>query len=193
MGVDLTGDVRGLTIRQPHASLICPGPDREPVKRIESARPKTSYRGWVLIHAGKERPKDGAVVGDWQVHRRVFGSIDSIHPRDRRRRVCHLPLGAVVGVARITDCVPVVKSLGGPDDPLPRVCVSERGLRLMRPFVYPSVDISDQAPYGVWTPGTHAYLLDDIVSLARPVPARGALGLWRPTPDVLAAVQEQLP
>jgi hypothetical protein len=34
--------------------------------------------------------------------------------------------------------------------------------------------------------------LADIVALPEPVPAKGALGFWQPTPDVLDAVQRQI-
>lgn len=34
--------------------------------------------------------------------------------------------------------------------------------------------------------------LEDVRALAEPVPASGQLGLWTPTPNVLAAVQDQL-
>lgn len=205
----MIADIRGLTIRQPWASLICPGPRIAPVKTIETARPKWSYRGWVLIHAGKARPpcsqwEDGPFddIGDHQYgghlvsedepwgSRRVDGWWLSLAPD--HRAYLDLPLGAVIGVARITDCVPVVADLGGPDDPMPRVCVTSRGLKLMRPFVFPSEDISDQEPYGDFTPGTHALLLADIVSLPRPIPATGRLGLWNPDAQLVAAAEAQI-
>lgn len=40
--------------------------------------------------------------------------------------------------------------------------------------------------------GTYHWELADVVALAEPVPAKGALGFWTPTPDILAAVQRQI-
>lgn len=39
---------------------------------------------------------------------------------------------------------------------------------------------------------TYHWTLADVVALPEPVPAKGALGFWTPTPDVTAAVQAQL-
>jgi hypothetical protein len=40
--------------------------------------------------------------------------------------------------------------------------------------------------------GTHHWEMADVIALPEPVPAKGALGFWTPTPDVLAAVKQQL-
>ena len=91
-----------------------------------------------------------------------------------------LPLGAIVGYVTVADTLPIVESLGGPDDPLPRVCNCTdegQGLKLMRPFMYPSEDISDQLPYGHWLPGNWASLLVDPEPCS-PIPANGEQGVW---------------
>lgn len=41
--------------------------------------------------------------------------------------------------------------------------------------------------------GEWHWMLGNVRPLAEPVPARGALGLWRPDPEVLAAVAAQVP
>lgn len=46
------------------------------------------------------------------------------------------------------------------------------------------------APWGEI--GAHHWGLAGVVALPTPVPARGHLGLWRPPPDVMAAVHAQL-
>lgn len=46
---------------------------------------------------------------------------------------------------------------------------------------------------GTWGfPGYWHWILRDVTPLPQPVPARGALGLWRPPAEVLAVVQDQL-
>ncbi|MFJ8363873.1 hypothetical protein [Streptomyces sp. NPDC093984] len=41
--------------------------------------------------------------------------------------------------------------------------------------------------------GAHHLVLEDVQELALPVPAVGALPAWKPTPDLLAQVFQQLP
>lgn len=72
-----------------------------------------------------------------------------------------LPLGAVIGVARLTGCHP---------DQGPERCPSPWAER-----------------------GAHHLILADVQELALPVPARGALLAWKPTPELLAQVVQQLP
>lgn len=76
--------IRGITIRQPWATCILAG------KTTENRPRPWPWRGWVLLHAGQklDRPamRDPLVA-------------TAIHGRE-------LPLGAVVGVARLTDCHP---------------------------------------------------------------------------------------
>lgn len=75
--------------------------------------------------------------------------------------------GALVGVAQIVDCHPA--------QPWWRGCCC--------------------SPWGESGPnseGTWHWVLDRRRALPEPVPARGALGFWRPGPDVLAAVLKQI-
>ncbi|MGW2426066.1 ASCH domain-containing protein [Streptomyces sp. NPDC001709] len=73
--------IRALTIRQPYAAAVAHAD-----KRIENRTWPTSYRGTLLIHAGKT------------VDRRA-GRLASAVVRGLQ-----LDLGAVLAVARITDC-----------------------------------------------------------------------------------------
>jgi hypothetical protein len=52
-------------------------------------------------------------------------------------------------------------------------------------------DISDQLPWGDWTPGRYAWRLETVRPLPRPVPCRGRQGTWLP-PDVEVRVREAL-
>jgi len=83
--------VKALTICQPWAWLIVHGP-----KRYENRRWRTSHRGPLLVHAGKSRDQvDEAALRAW-----------------RRRGITvpaltDLPYGAIVGVCRLLDCLPI--------------------------------------------------------------------------------------
>ncbi|MEK9724714.1 MAG: hypothetical protein VW405_14685 [Rhodospirillaceae bacterium] len=126
-----------------------------------------------------------------------------------------VPLGAVVAVARITDVVPidVVPYPHGMD----RWVWAPPGRLDYCQLVYHEdyggwgehpADISDQLPYGDWTPGRWAWRLDDVRRLTEPVteyrvewdrswtppstkptPVRGRQGVWRPDPALVEAVE----
>lgn len=76
-------------------------------------------------------------------------------------------LGAIVGVARIVDCHPAKAWWRGG-------CCSPWGE-------------SGPDSESVWH-----WVLDERRALPEPVPARGALGFWRPAADTLAAVLRQI-
>ncbi|MCG7525171.1 hypothetical protein MHW47_12065 [Streptomyces sp. OfavH-34-F] len=87
MTADLEGGdwIRGITIRQPWATCILAG------KTPENRPTNWPWRGWVLLHAGKAKP-DPALLRDPLVATAIRGR--------------ELHLGAVIGVARLTDCHP---------------------------------------------------------------------------------------
>lgn len=54
-------------------------------------------------------------------------------------------------------------------------------------------DNGNQVCCSYWAqPGVYHWELADVIALPEPVPAKGALGFWTPTDDVLAAVEKQL-
>lgn len=71
-----------LTIKQPFASLIASG-----LKEFEFRSWKTSYRGELLIHAGKSVDKEAM---------KRFESYDLDYP-----------IGCIIAKARLTDCIKV--------------------------------------------------------------------------------------
>lgn len=131
--------IRGISIRQPWTTAILSGE-----KTIEN-RPRPWRIGWVLLHASQqiERPALRLPL----VARTIRGR--------------ELVTGAVVGVARITDCHQDAKG---------------------------SPPCTEWAQTDAW----HV-VLADVQALALPVPVGGQLGPWRPTPDLLAQVFQQLP
>lgn len=132
--------IRGITIRQPWATCVVTGD-----KTIENRPKPWSWRGLVLLHAAK-RPDRGA-------HR------DPLVARTIRGRELHR--GAVIGVARLTDCHQ------DPDG---------------------SARCSPWAQAGTWH-----LVLADVHELALPVPVDGALGPWKPGPDLVDQILLQLP
>jgi hypothetical protein len=75
--------IRGITIRQPWAACILSG------KSTENRPKHWPWRGWVLLHAGKAKPEPAVLR-------------DPLGATAIRGRELHY--GAVIGVARLTDC-----------------------------------------------------------------------------------------
>jgi hypothetical protein len=90
-------------------------------------------------------------------------------PRDTWR--ASLPLGAIIAVAELTGC-------HADTDCEDELAEPDRGeLRWCSPW----------SMRWQWH-----WVLRDVRPLPHPVPARGWLGLWRPTPDTERAVMEQI-
>lgn len=184
--------MKAITIRQPWTSLIAAG-----VKTIETRPRRTSYRGRIAIHAGKARPEQGAIIGqyivDWGLDP-VLTRATSGTPHlgdgcgylliDDEMNPTPLPLGAVVASAVLTDCVPIVGEDEDLDrDSLDRACIEHRPPGAMNAglWLWPvedegedmaePADVSRQLPYGDYTPGRWALLLDDIAPTTERCPA----------------------
>jgi hypothetical protein len=131
--------IRGISVKQPYGAAILAG-----ANTVEN-RAVRWRTGWVLLHTS--RTVDRPALRTPLVARAVRG-------RD-------LVTGAVVGVARITNC---------------------------------HQDPEGAPPCSPWAhPGAWHLVLADVHELPLPVPARGQLGPWRPTPDLLERVLQQLP
>ncbi len=79
--------IRGITIRQPWTTCIVHG-----TKRIENRPQHWSWRGWLLLHAG--RTLDRPALRNPLVATTLRGR--------------GLPTGAILGVARLADCHPTM-------------------------------------------------------------------------------------
>ncbi len=177
---------RALTVRQPWASLIALG-----IKTIETRSWRTSYRGDLAIHAGQHEPSRDDLL--------LINGSDS-------RSSIGLPLGAVVAVTRLVDCIPMVQFLSRhpghhPDPttdpaeyewPFLRINSNKSDASIHRrgeDVVY----VPDQLPFGDFAPGRWAWILDSIRPLAVSVPAKGKQGLWTPDADLSARLTEGEP
>lgn len=89
--------MKALSIIQPWASLIATG-----IKDIENRTWRTNYRGEILIHASAKHLKEGwaALTTDqYRAARRLicpFGTVNDVKL---------LPVSAIIGKARLVDCV----------------------------------------------------------------------------------------
>lgn len=168
--------MRAITIKQPFAWAVAFGG-----KSIENRSRGTGHRGTLLIHAGGAWSDRGAedqrVLGAWTAWlcgrpvspptpehlREPWERSDVLDPDDERERQL-LDRQAVIAVAQLVDAHPDA----GCCRPWGESEYLEAGGRV-RTVV-------------------HHLVLEDVVPLVEPVPCGGALGLWRPPADVVAAV-----
>jgi hypothetical protein len=183
--------VKFLTIRQPWASLIAVG-----AKTIETRPFSTKYRGPLAIHAGATRPANFehhnvnddtppwvdlvAMSSCW-----LWTEHDDFY-HGGLYRWCG-PLGAVVAVCDLVDVVPILSVVDSEDHPGPWLTVSDRGLCLWRGGEHVAERMTAQLPFGDFTPGRYAWLLDNVRPI-EPVPMKGAQGLR----DLPAEIAEQV-
>lgn len=162
--------MKALSLYQPWASLIAVG-----VKTIETRSWATKYRGRLLIHAAAREP-DRQFVGSWLAQPCSPGDewdmslVDGVQVLKR----LPLPLGAVVASCTLTDCVPT-EALGISDLPTWRGWHYQVGGSPYRqvngpdtnpgPRRWPDLGVvmgTDQRPFGDFSPGRWAWLLDDV-------------------------------
>jgi len=102
-----------------------------------------------------------------------------------------LPLGAIVATCDLVDVLPIIDEARGgsiygasASVPFPFVKVYGDGvLGIIRDAHSLASWIDDERPFGDFTPGRFAWLLDNIQPVDPPIPARGRQGLWTWTPE----------
>jgi len=199
--------VKALTLWQPWASLCvlrpmcddCSGTGRccdtfgdnwepcttcHPFKTIETRSwpaPKALIGQRIAIHAAKRKPEI-ELIGEWNTGLVTCFDGDVWWLDDQSQPVGQgfhqMPLGAVVGTAVLTDCVPM--TVGHPDATVVHLAMEKDRLTLCRN--YEQVDVSDQGPFGVFAPYRWAWLLAD-VEPCDPIPAVGRQGIWNWEPS----------
>lgn len=190
--------LRAITLWEPWASLIASG-----VKTIETRSWATKYRGPLAIHAAARPVREKLVLGDYEAW--PADTKDRPHPNHPGGRPARLycnkgpwlsaatwrPLtfGAVVATADLVDCLPMVNigeetaitrleigTWGG--DPNLMICGPQPDGDDIDPSDFYERDVTDQLPYGDFTPGRWAWLLENVRPVALPIPARGRQQLW---------------
>ncbi len=161
--INLDKITRCLSVRQPYASAIIHGP-----KRVENRPRRMGLKAgdWIWLHASKQFFYN---VGDWsdwewQEMRELWDDA----PLD----LDDYPRGAIIGAAllgKTSEYVGPWSNSAGPR--------SSSQIEL------------DADP---WAVGFYCTRIEAVVALPEPVPAKGALGLWTPTADVLARCRAQL-
>lgn len=123
-------------------------------KKIETRSWSTQYRGLVAIAASKKFNTEDAR----QCHQQPFaGAL----VKAGYRKVKEIPTGAILAVGRLEGCWPTEH-------------IAE---------YFTDADLDEMA-FGDYSRGRWGWRFLDVRKLPEPIPARGALGLWKPEPDV---------
>lgn len=145
-------DIRTLTICQPFAELIVAAANTLPTdktpKRVENRNWPTELRGPLLIHAGKSLAWFDAQGWD--------------------REQYPVPLGAIVGVANLVDCVHIERI---------RHCEREVVDR------HPWITTHEHAE------GRFCFVLEDVRRFVTPIPYKGAQGFFYVPAEVIVGVK----
>ena len=174
--------MKALSLYNPWAALVANG-----TKTIETRSWSTRWRGPLAIHASKRtfgfNSQTAEAIGSWP--RDAYVKLDDAVNGDPMLGD-NYPRGVIVATCTLVDVLPVVFECE--QENLRRVASDVDGsLWLCEPEPdedsqdYPTHDwrdISDERPFGDFTPGRFAWLLEDIVALPEPIPAKGHQGLW---------------
>lgn len=146
--------MRGLSLWQPWCSFVVLG-----LRLIETRGRRTHIRGRFAVHAAAKpqyRDELADLITRSGINPRQWGLDEE------------LPLGALVGLATIEDCVPV----------------EEKHPRLISMQYHENI-------FGNYSPGRFAWLLKDVVAFKNPIPCKGRQGWFNLPPEVEARVKEQ--
>lgn len=164
--------MKALSLTQPWATLIAIG-----AKRIETRSWSTPFRERIAIHASKGFPRDCRELCREEPFRSAlerggipFDASAPAHwyhvPSYRLREIKDMPLGAIVALATITG-----------------VARTENIIAMSQGLLRHEIDFGD------YSPGRFGWVLADVVRLPKPIPAKGALGLWSVTPEILEQIE----
>jgi hypothetical protein len=162
------GELRGLSLRQPWASLVA-----LQCKRIETRSWSTPYRGWLAIHASATftRQDQELALGEpffSHLESGLFPSGDpSTWPSNQADVMFAIPTGKFIAVARLVGCYPTSRLDRQPDRR------------------------SAEYEFGDYSPDRWMWFLEDVHRLPEPVPAKGMLGVFALPVDVQRNIAEQ--
>ena len=153
-----------ITLWQPWASLIAVG-----AKKFEKRTWGTAYRGLLAIHASKKKPSDILRGIDIRIIKKMGQAFGRDDPDNFKKVIAYmdtLPRGAVTATGELVGCWEISNYTR-------YGCVSIG--------VYSDIIISpnsNEYMFGDWRPGRFAWEIADVKKLDKPIPARGAQGLW---------------
>lgn len=188
---------KAITLHGPYGTFIQLG-----VKRIETRSWATKYRGPLAIHQGLTYHAFNCgshvppVPTIWRSGSQTVVIPQEVDPElwKHGNPFNTVHLGAIVATCHLVDCVRMVSwaTLDGPAvwaaHMIPMAGADAERMLLLRDAqgaaecaadgpLPPEIDATDQIPFGDFTAGRWAWLLEDIKP-CEPIPMRGKQGLW---------------
>lgn len=157
--------MKALTLHRPWAELVATG-----VKTIETRSWSVGYRGLLAIHASVKDP-------DWAMAKKLMPYVGT-----SAYLYASAPPGTVIATCELVDVVPIFERRLGSTEKGPRLLNfygskwDGDGLRYIA--ADNMHDVSDQLPYGDFSDGRYAWILEEVVPVVPPAKARGHQGLW---------------
>lgn len=144
-------------------------------KTVETRSWKTKYRGRLAIHAAAGYPAQGMELAHNHPQFRLELEQAGYTWGDsalggKVQRWLQLPLGRVLATVDLVECVPTELACGEMCQPLGHHLITYPETKL--------VLTKRERLFGDYSPGRFAWLLENVVRLPRPVPARGFHRLW---------------
>ena len=156
--------MKALTLTQPWATLVAIG-----AKKYETRSWGTAYRGPIAIHSAKNFPKKCRSLC---IQQPFQSTLDNRDPMD-------LPLGFIIAVAEVHDCIKMTSEL-------PKLLGKQVRLTYFDGYSMSDKHIDRmEFCFGDFSIGRVAWELSNVQQLAKPIPCKGALGLWTVPEDVL--------
>lgn len=153
--------MKAITIIQPWASLIAHGQ-----KRYETRSWSTSYRGLIAIHAGRRtKQAETFIAGMYDEADEYSLDSDDVHNIFfdlGLNAPDDYPFSSLIAVGHLAECVRTEHG------------IRDAGLQ--------------EIEFGDWSPGRYAWRIDNVWRFDRPIPIRGAQGLWDIPDDVAHAI-----
>lgn len=166
--------LKALTVLQPWASAIALGQ-----KRIETRSRPISYRGPLLIHAGKGLR--GQAFDD-EIMRPHFRPVLKSFSGNRLAAAAHIPKGAIVAVAQLIGCRRAEDFAVGKTERFPRAWTTDLLFECT----------AQELALGDFSPGRFGWVLADVKPLPRPIPCSGKQGLWNADPQAIPGLADAL-
>lgn len=162
--------MKALSLLQPWASLVAVG-----AKQWETRSRRTHYRGEIAIHASARFDAELlSIACDGNFFLPALTRAGIAVPSG-------VPLGSIIAVVEITDCIETVDWKRRYDN---------------QAWNFPHKDPDAKGReylFGNYARGRFAWKMENLRRLAEPVPAKGSLGMWNVPADIEAKVRAQMP
>lgn len=168
--------MKALSLHQPWASLMASGH-----KRVETRSWALRHRGPLLIHAAKKWNPDLASIAAVAPFRAALeaAGIAFEATEEACERGWGMPFGAIIGRVDVVDCV-CTENVPDETPDIPGA------YKLMMDGLLHVSDV--ERAFGDYSPGRFAFVCENAVRFAKPIPYSGCVGLFDVPDELLKGV-----